>query len=523
MSSTLTRDPRIPGYAIESELGRGGMGVVYRARDLGLERLVALKTLSGETADDPRFRRRFVRESRAAASLEHPNVVPIYDATEHDGELYIVMRLIAGGDLQRRLANEGPLALDLAAAILGQVADALDAAHRAGLVHRDVKPANVLLDGPRDRPHAYLSDFGVARNGDDDDVSLTVTGYWVGTLDYAAPEQIEGRPLDARSDVYALGCVLFAMLTGRPPFADRRGLAKAVAHTHEPPPTLAQAGVRAPAGVQAALDRALAKAPEDRFVSAGELDRAVREAIGGGPTGRRMRRKRASEPAPVPPVRAAAHVPAPTHTRTLRYPAPPHAPAPARRRASRARRHRGGGALAAILGLIVLAGAAAAVLALTTPGSHGAGKHAAHHAAKPARPAPPPAASADAGTVLCARGSCHQGATLVSAPIQGAVCNGSAGPGVWTRIDAGAPQPMLLCVPTQPPANGYTPNVPNLVGARLDLAEVALDRLGLDYDTSGGGLIGMFEPSSLEVCSTQPTAGEFPSYGPVELNVGSSC
>src|SRR5438876_6434753 len=204
----------LAGYRIESLLGRGGMGVVYRARDLALERDVALKLLAPELAEDIRFRERFLRESRLAASLDHPAIIPIYDAGEVGGHLYIAMRLVDGTDLKRLLADEGVLAPERAFGLLAQVGDALDAAHERGLVHRDVKPSNVLVD---ERGHCYLADFGLSRRLAEHGPGLT-GGRSLGTVDYVAPEQIRGEELDGRADLYSLGCLLYECLVGSPPF-----------------------------------------------------------------------------------------------------------------------------------------------------------------------------------------------------------------------------------------------------------------------------------------------------------------
>ena len=202
------------GCRIEAVAGRGGMGVVYRATELSLGRPVALKLLAPDRAGDLEFRERFQREWRMAASIDHPNVIPVYAAGEHDGSLYLVMRYVAGTDLHALLREQGRLDPTRAAELVAQLASALDAAHAAGLVHRDVKPANVLLAGD----HAYLSDFGLTRLAGSD-TSLTGSGQWIGTVEYCSPEQLRGGRTDARADVYSLGCVLFAALTGGPPFA----------------------------------------------------------------------------------------------------------------------------------------------------------------------------------------------------------------------------------------------------------------------------------------------------------------
>lgn len=252
------------GYRIEELAGRGGMGVVYRATDVGLKRTVALKLVSAELSDSSSFRRRFEAESKIAASLEHPNVVPLFHAGEHDGLLYLAMRYVEGEDLREEIAKHGCLAPERAVQITAQIASALDAAHAKGLVHRDVKPANILL-APGD--HAYLTDFGLTKRllAESED---TVTENLLGTLDYVAPEQIRGQEVGPRTDVYALGCVLFNALTGRAPFASLEREAKLWAHVSEPPESL---GPGVPAGLDDVIARAMAKEPEERFETAGDL------------------------------------------------------------------------------------------------------------------------------------------------------------------------------------------------------------------------------------------------------------
>src|SRR3954468_15280498 len=284
----------VAGYRIESVAGRGGMGVVYLARQTALDRPVALKLIAPDLARDEAFRARFARESRIAASLDHPNVIPVYEAGEDGDRLFIAMRFVEGTDLGRMLAEHGALEPALAVELVAQAASALDAAHARGLVHRDVKPANLLVAGDLpSRPHVYLTDFGLARR-DGSSGALTTTGQWMGTPDYAAPEQIDGQGLDPRSDVYALGCVLCAALTGPPPFGDRPRMAKAAAHLHEPPPTLRARRASAPLALEPVIARALAKRPEDRYQSAGELGAAALEAAqapGATPRTRRLRRQ----------------------------------------------------------------------------------------------------------------------------------------------------------------------------------------------------------------------------------------
>jgi serine/threonine protein kinase len=240
----MSTDPRIgtelAGYRIESLIGRGGMSVVYLAEQEFPKRKVALKVLSSDLAQDAKFRERFVRESNIAASIEHPNIVPIYGAGQSEGLLYIAMRYIGGGDLKALIHSEGQLPTERAMSIISQVAGALDAAHAAGLVHRDVKPSNILLGvrpGPTAPDHAYLSDFGLTKRVLSDS-GITGTGVFVGTLDYAAPEQFEGKTLDGRTDVYSLGCVLYECLTGELPYPRDQDAALMYAHLLSAPPSV---------------------------------------------------------------------------------------------------------------------------------------------------------------------------------------------------------------------------------------------------------------------------------------------
>ena len=273
----LSEGDVLAGCRIEAVIGRGGMGVVYRALQLDLQRPVALKVITADLAGDAEFRERFSRESRMAAAIDHPNVVPVYAAGEEAGALYLVMRYVAGSDLHALLLRRGSLPVARAAAIVAQVASALDAAHAAGLVHRDVKPANVLL-AAGDTDHAYLSDFGLTRSLDPTQ-PITDSGQWVGTVDFAAPEQLSGGRVDALSDVYSLGCLLYATLTGAPPFRRATLPATLLAHLHDTPPRPSQSGV--PEGFDEIVARALAKAPQERYPSAGDLARAALAAAQG--------------------------------------------------------------------------------------------------------------------------------------------------------------------------------------------------------------------------------------------------
>jgi protein kinase-like protein len=270
----------VAGYRIERQLGRGGMGVVYLAEQTRLHRYVAIKLIVPEYAEDEEFRRRFERESQLAASLDHPNVVPVYEAGEADGALFISMRYVEGSDLRQIVRLEGRIGAHRAANLIAQLGAALDAAHARGLVHRDVKPANVLVSGEAGQEHAYLTDFGLTKHASSQS-GLTHTGQWVGTLDYVAPEQIAGGALDARVDIYSLGCVLYQALTGQVPYPKDTDVAKMYAHMNERPAPVSQLVPGLPPSFDTVIDRALAKQPDDRYPSAGDLGRAALAAVHG--------------------------------------------------------------------------------------------------------------------------------------------------------------------------------------------------------------------------------------------------
>src|SRR5580658_1525550 len=279
----LAPGSRVAGYLLEEQVGAGGMAVVFRAVDERLGRQVALKVLAPALASDEEFRRRFIRESRAAAAVDDPHIVPVYEAGEADGVLFIAMRYVAGGDVHALLYREGPLPPDRVAAIISPVASALDAAHAAGLVHRDVKPTNMLLDARPERPdHVYLSDFGLSR-GMLSSATLTGLGMFLGTPDYVAPEQIEGKPVTGQADQYALACAAFEMLTGQAPF--RRDEARAViwSHLSVPPPSLTSLRPGLPAGADQVFARAMAKAPADRYPRCADFAESLRGALGLAP------------------------------------------------------------------------------------------------------------------------------------------------------------------------------------------------------------------------------------------------
>ena len=269
----------IAGYRIDALAGRGGMGEVYRAWDERLGRYVALKLVAPRLADDERFRERFLRESRLAAGIDHPNVIPVYEAGEADGRLYIAMRYVEGSDLRKLLTYEGVFDPERALRLLAPIAGALDAAHARGLVHRDVKPGNVLIavDPNADPPeHVYLSDFGLTTLSADPGDG----GPFSGTAEYAAPELVTGGPVDGRADVYALGCILFECLTGTPPYRGDSVLTTLWGHVNDPVPAATARNPDLPPAIDGVLRKALAKEPRDRFPSGRALIEAARDPLG---------------------------------------------------------------------------------------------------------------------------------------------------------------------------------------------------------------------------------------------------
>jgi serine/threonine protein kinase/DNA-binding beta-propeller fold protein YncE len=273
---------RLAGYRLDEQIGRGGMAVVYRAYDIRLERPVAIKVLSPELARDEAFRQRFIRESRTAAAVDHPNIIPIFEAGEANGVLFIAMRFVHGPNVQELVDAEGPQSAARACHIITQVAAGLEAAHSHGLVHRDVKPGNMLLDmaGGGDYPgHAYLSDFGLSKRALSVS-ALTSTGQFLGTLDYIAPEQIEARAVNGRADEYALACSAFTMLTGHPPFVRDESVAVMWAQISAPPPALTSRRPDLPAAVDEVIAKALAKVPAERYATCPEFAAALRRACG---------------------------------------------------------------------------------------------------------------------------------------------------------------------------------------------------------------------------------------------------
>jgi len=280
LPADVSAGSRVAGYLLEEQAGEGGMAVVFRARDERLGRVVALKVLAPALAADAEFRQRFLRESRAAAAVDDPHIIPVFEAGEAGGVLFIAMRYVPGGDVRTLLRREGPLSAGRAAAIISAVASALDAAHAAGLVHRDVKPANMLLDAQAGRPdHVYLSDFGLSKPVLAA-VGLTRTGQFLGTLDYMSPEQLGGRPVDGRTDQYALACAAFELLAGSAPFDREQPTAVMYAHISEPPPPLTSLRPDLSPAADPVLARALAKAAGDRYGSCRDFADALRASLG---------------------------------------------------------------------------------------------------------------------------------------------------------------------------------------------------------------------------------------------------
>jgi serine/threonine-protein kinase len=283
LATGFTAGSLLGGYRLEEQVGAGGMAVVFRARDERLDRLVALKIMTPAMGSDDMFRQRFIRESRAAAAVDDPHIIPVYEAGEAGQVLFIAMRFVQGGDVRSLLRREGPLPPDRVASIFSPVASALDAAHAVGLVHRDVKPANILLDRRPGRPeHVYLSDFGLSKSAEVS-LGLTAAGQFLGTPDYTAPEQIEGLPVDGRTDQYALACAVFELLTGQAPFHRPETFAAIWAHLHKPPPSLTERRSELSPAVDPVIAKALAKAQVDRYPTCSEFADALRDALGLGP------------------------------------------------------------------------------------------------------------------------------------------------------------------------------------------------------------------------------------------------
>jgi len=366
----------VGGCLLERVIGRGGMGIVYRGRDLALDRPVAVKLVAAEHSGDPGVRSRFEREARLMAAIDHPNVIPVYGAGEQDGHLYLVMRYVNGTDLRRLLAEHGRLDPVRATLIVEQVGRALDAAHERGLVHRDIKPANVLLSDN----HAYLTDFGITRLIDER-TRTTDSGEVIGTLDFMSPEQLRGEETDARSDVYSLGCVLYACLTGGSPFHRPTPAATILAHLEDRPAPVSSEAPGVPRRFDPVLARALAKRPRDRYQSAGRLGTAALAAAQGrrgrarggrGPAAGGDRSEAATRIVGSNGSSEAATLVAPNGSGGPATLVAPTVPVPRTRRGgSRRLGRRGVAAVMAVAVLVVAAAAAALLLSARSPRVYG--------------------------------------------------------------------------------------------------------------------------------------------------------
>jgi streptogramin lyase len=463
------------GHRIEAVAGRGGMGVVYRARQLSLDRIVALKVIAPALMQDEAIRRRFLRESRVAASIDHPHVIPIYYAGEEAGVAYIAMRHVAGDDLRTLVRRTGPLEPGRAARIAEQVGAALDAAHASGLVHRDVKPANVLL-GPGE--HVYLTDFGLTKHVLSE-AGATKPGHWVGTLDFIAPEQIRGERVDARADVYALGCVLHYMLAGKPPFSPEGEEAKMWAHLMKKPPAVSAAAPGVPEEFDDVIARALAKDPVERFQSAGDLGRAAVAAASGG---------RAAGRDTVVARGAAAPIEIDTRTAGTAI-APPIASAPAPEPPRR------GSRILAIAGVVAVLLATVAVGALAMRDEPDGGAKA------PEQPAPTPAAK--------------KGLKVTSTKIGGRPNNITGAEGhIWTG-EFLSDRLVTLDPATGKPQPGPRPEIGvGLTGLAVDgdtiWAIAARDRRLVHLDARTGKVLG--QPVALPSAANAVAAGKDAVY-----------
>ena len=353
------------GYRLVSLIGHGGMSIVYRAEHIGLERTVALKLLSPQLSGDEAFRERFQRESKVAASLEHPNIIPIYEAGGENDVFYIAMRYVDGADLKTRLKESGQLEAQQVVSLVAQVAAALEAAHAKGLIHRDVKPANILIApgaGMEGSDHVYLSDFGVAKNTGA--AGLTKTGLFVGTAEYASPEQIEGKELDGRADIYSLGCVAYEALSGAPTYEKDSEVAMMYAHLLEPAPKLTERRPDLGPAVDEVIAKAVAKSRDDRYARPSEFALALRQAVGASaPVGPETTLAGSALAAPAAPAEQQAEPPAEPGPPAEPEPAP--APQPKPETATGASNRRklvvGGG----ILAVLVAAGVLIPLLALS--------------------------------------------------------------------------------------------------------------------------------------------------------------
>lgn len=437
-------------YRIEEQIGRGGMGVVYRAAQSTLGRMVALKVISPELAQVPAFRERFRRESRLAAAIDHPNIIPVYEADTVGDVLYIAMRYVDGTDLRAVIQRDGRLDVRRATRIVAQVADALGAAHARQLVHRDVKPANVLITGSVPDEHAYLTDFGLTKHISSDS-ALTETGQWVGTLDFVAPEQIMGGDVDGRADVYSLGCVLYEAITGQPPFPRDVDVAKIYAHLNEPPPRITDVLPELSDEFDTVVGKALAKDREDRYGTAQEF----RAAVLGLTAGREPVR-------PTPSPSAAASVPREFPPITTSEPETVRLPPPAVATAAPPRRNLRLEAVVMVGVLLLALGAAAAVLAASGVFRSGADSTTAARITEPAQggaAGPQSAPTRSTPSVVAPRPHVSGGLK----PFQTGKTPGKRLPAVYCDARGASGRKLLYC---WTPDDGYTIEIPNDGAAR---------------------------------------------------------
>ncbi|HXJ63688.1 MAG TPA: protein kinase, partial [Actinomycetota bacterium] len=477
----MSSDPRLgttlAQYRLDAVIGHGGMGVVYLAFDTRLERRVAVKVMAPEVAQDPSFRKRFEREARMAAAIDHPNIIPIHDTGEDNGVLWLAMRYVDGTDLRALIVDAGALPPARGVPILRQVASALDAAHARGLVHRDVKPANILIASgsaaSSDEPdHVYLTDFGLTKEFRRAERSMTATGQFVGSIDYVAPEQVEGRAIDGRADQYSLACVMYECLTGVVPFAETSDIATLFAHIHQEPPPPSEVRPELPKGVDAVVARAMAKAPDDRFATCVEFVAAARDALGLGAP--------AAEPsggpvAPPPPGGAGGTVvagPPPVPAPDV-WTSPPPPPLPPDGGGTEPRRPNRGVMVGAIVAALVVAGGL--VFAVSRGGQPGA------------------TGTTGAGKTTGATSSATTGAT--SSATTGATSSATTGAttGATSHATTGTAPPAFTCADV---------STTNLAPPDAAVAQIfAMDRDGSNQARISIGSVDQTGPSFSPDCS----------------------
>lgn len=490
---------RFGPYELRSLIGVGGMGEVYRAYDTVKDRMVAVKLLRTEVAADRGYQARFRRESRAAARLQEPHVIPVHDFGDIDGVLYIDMRLVEGASVKEALRTNGPLDPGRAVSVVTQVASALDDAHAGGLVHRDIKPENVLLTGD---DFAYLVDFGIAHVGGE--ATVTMTGVLIGSSAYMAPERFSGAAVGPPADVYALTCLLYECLIGRPPFetGDLRQLMSAHMFSAPPRPSIMRRGM--PRAFDDVIARGMAKDPSHRYASAGELARAARAAVSGNAVGSAAppvpEPAALSRPTPPPSTREFSSVyPTPTGTGEAPYPppAPPHAPAGPVRRSGWTR-----GQVRLVIATVLLLGVAAVLAAVLVLSGNDDGS-----TPKTAVAVPPSATSASAPTESSTEPSATTSTTRsAAAPMTGTDTQGFVGH--TARCDSGStPAAMIktassIAVICQSGPDSYYYRGERLSdGAHLEIAQAERSGDGFNATNPADGALYEIRPDSLTIIS----------------------